>query len=133
MYNLLIKRLLLLTFITAGFISICMPSFASTGSINSTCVQEKLAALEASSGGRLGISATSTYQRIQYRANEPFPFCSTFKVMVVSDILKQSMTNSHLLQEKIIYTKKDVDSSKYSPITKNHIANGMTIAELDER
>lgn len=132
MYNSLVKRLLLVTIVIVSLISFCIPSFANTQPIKSASIQEKLAALEASFGGRLGISAinTANNQRIQYRAEERFPFCSTSKVMGVSAILKQSMTNSHLLQEKIIYTKKDVDSSEYSPITKKHIANGMTIGEL---
>jgi beta-lactamase class A len=98
-----------------------------------TSIQQKLAALEASSGGRLGIYAINTMnnESIQYRAEERFPFCSTFKMMGVAAILKQSMTNKHLLQQKIKYGKEDIDIV-WSPITdtEKHIADGMTISEL---
>jgi beta-lactamase class A len=126
-------RSLLLPLTTAlFFISACIPAFASTQEIKLASVQKKLEALEASSGGRLGISAidTANNTHIQYRADERFPFCSTSKVMVVSAILKQSIADSHLLQQKITYTEKDVDSSGYAPITKTHVVSGMTIGEL---
>lgn len=126
-----VKRLLLI--ITAIFFaSVSMSLFADTQEIKSTSIQKKLEELEVSSGGRIGISAINmaNNSRIQYRAEERFPFCSTSKVMSVAAILKQSMTDSHLLQQKITYSKKDVDSAGYSPITKNHIADGMTIGEL---
>jgi beta-lactamase class A len=111
------------------FISTC---FASTQQINLTAIQKKLANIEVASGARIGLFAINTADNsiYQYRGNERFPMCSTSKVMCVSAILKKSMTNSDLLQQKIRYTQKEVDSSGYAPITKNHIADGMTIAEL---
>jgi beta-lactamase class A len=114
----------LVLFITTFIISI-------TAFANET-IQSKLASLEASSGGRLGISAidTSNNMSIQYHADERFPFCSTSKIMSVSAILKQNMIENNLLEQKITYTKKDTDLSGYAPITKNHIASGMTIGEL---
>jgi len=113
---------LLLVVIPLSFVSICMPVFAS--------VQEELAKLEASSGGRLGISAIDTANnvRIQYHANERFPMGCTSKVMGVSAILKRSMKNEQLLQEKVIYQKEDLLA--WAPITKKHLADGMTISEL---
>ena len=111
------------------FISTC---FASTQQINLTAIQKKLANIEVASGARIGLFAINTADNSIYqdRGNERFPMCSTSKVMCVSAILKKSMTNSDLLQQKIRYTKQEVDSSGYAPITKDHIADGMTIAEL---
>jgi beta-lactamase class A len=111
------------------FISTC---FANTQQINLTAIQKKLANIEVSSGARIGLFAINTADNtiIKYRAKERFPMCSTSKVMCVSAILKKSMMNSDLLQQKIRYTNKEVDSSGYAPMTKNHIADGMTIAEL---
>lgn len=93
-------------------------------------IQEKLAALEASSGGRLGVTAINTANntRIEYRGDERFPFCSTFKVMGVAAVLKQSMTNKNLLQDRITYTAGDVVT--YSPVTEKYIDSGMTVSEL---
>ena len=92
--------------------------------------QVKLAALEASSGGKLGISAINTgnHQRIQYRAEEHFPMGCTSKVIGVSAILKKSMTERELLKEKITYQKEDLTT--WSPVTKNHLVDGMTVSEL---
>ncbi len=128
MYYSLFRRLLLL--VTVVFVSVCRPSFADTQPINPTSIQEKLATLETSSGGRIGISAinTANNMRFQYRAEERFPICSTNKVMGVSAILKKSMTDNHFLQQKVIYKKDDL--VVYSPMTKKHLADGMTIAEL---
>ena len=91
---------------------------------------EKLAALEASSGGRLGISAINTgnNQHIQYRANERFPMGCTSKVIGVAAILKMSMTNKQLLQEKVKYKKEDL--TNWTPITEKNLVAGMTVSEL---
>ncbi len=125
------NRLLSIIFILIAFLSANMPVCASQYStIESTSVQQKLAKLEASSGGRIGVSAVNTAnnQTIQYRAEDRFPIQSTFKVMGVSAILKKSMTDSHLLQQKITYKKQDLVF--WSPITEKHFTHGMKISEL---
>ncbi len=98
-----------------------MPAFAGA---------KTLAELETESGGRLGVSAINTAndQRIQYRANERFPTASTFKMMGVAHVLKMSMTQSDILQEKIMYTKQDLQA--WSPITQKHIVDGMSVLDL---
>jgi len=104
----------------------------SAQQIKSSLVQQKLAELESSSAGRLGISAINTANntRIEYRAEERFPFCSTGKIMVAAAILKQSENNPALLQKQIMYSQKDVDKSEYAPITKEYVDNGMSVGEL---
>ncbi|MBI5447321.1 MAG: class A beta-lactamase [Gammaproteobacteria bacterium] len=104
--------------------------FVQAGQVEMTSVHKKLAALEASSGGRLGICAinTTNNQRIDYRAEERFQIQSTFKVMAVAAVLKQSMTDNKLLQEKVNYTKHDLVF--WSPVTEKHLNEGMTIAQL---
>jgi beta-lactamase class A len=126
-----LKYSLLLTAITVTVINICMPSFAaSTQQIKPASIARKLAELETSFDGRIGILTinTANNQRIQYRADERFPIQSTFKVMAVSAILKQSMTDKHFLQQKVTYKKQDLVF--WSPITEKHLADGMTISEL---
>lgn len=125
-----LRYALLLVVITISFVGPCMSVLASTQQIQPSLIQKKLAELEASSGGRIGVSAinTANNRRLQYRANERFPMGCTSKVIGVSAILKKSMTNNSLLQQKMTYTKKDLTS--WSPITKKHLADGMTIAEL---
>src|SRR6185437_6091427 len=97
-------------------------------------IQAKLAKLESSSGGRIGVYAidTANNRKIEYRGSERFAFCSTSKVIVVSAILKKSENIPTLLQKTIKYSQKDVDKSGYAPITKKYINNGMSVAKLCE-
>lgn len=126
MYRSPLARPFLLIIITI-LMSTLIPAFANTVQ---TTIEERLAALEASMDGRIGVFAmnTANNQHIQYRASERFPVQSTFKVMAISALLKQSMTDKHLLQQKITYSKNDL--VYWSPITEKHLAEGMTIAEL---
>jgi beta-lactamase class A len=107
-----------------------MPTFANNQKANA--VNNALAKLEASANGRLGLSAINTGNgmRVHYRANERFPFCSTFKVIVAAAILKKSETDKDLLTKRIRYSNDELDKSGYAPITQKQIASGMTIAEL---
>jgi len=93
-------------------------------------IQQELAALETSTGGRLGVFAINTANQdtIQYHANQRFPFCSTGKLMVVGAILQKNMSNSDLLKQNISYNKQDLIT--YSPITEQHIPQGMTVSGL---
>ena len=121
-------KLGLLVVFTVTFYSACIFSHTATP----ISIQKDLAKLESSSGGRIGLFAINTANNtiIQYRANERFPLCSTSKVMAVVAMLKQSMKNSHLLQQKIVYTQKEVDASGYAPETSKHMTEGMTIGAL---
>lgn len=120
----------LLIVMSISFISICLPMHATAQQLKSISIQKKLAALEHASGGRIGISAINTANntRLHYRANERFPMGCTSKVMGVAAILKKSMSDHSLLQQKMIYTQKDL--TNWAPITEKHLSEGMTIAEL---
>jgi beta-lactamase class A len=89
-------------------------------------VQDQLKALEADWGGRLGVFVldTANGRQISHRADERFPLCSTFKVMLAAAILAKDGP----LQQRIRYASSDMVS--YSPITEKHIDGGMTVAEL---
>lgn len=95
-------------------------------------IQQQLANIEAASGGRLGVWAfdTKTHMKIAYRATERFPFCSTFKVMVVAAILKHSMSAPDFPQKRIFYTQQEVEAFEFTPISKDHVRDGMTVKEI---
>ena len=92
--------------------------------------QAQLAKLERTLVGRLGVFALSTANgtQLSYRANEYFPMCSTFKIFLTSAILKRSTQIDGLMQQRIKYQQSDLVT--YSPITKKHIKNGMTVTAL---
>ncbi|MYM24361.1 class A beta-lactamase [Duganella sp. FT135W] len=88
-----------------------------------------LARLEKESAGRLGVAALNTAdgRTVLHRADERFPFCSTFKMMLSAAILSREPA---LLKKRIAYDKSDLVS--YSPVTSKHVGEGMTVAELCE-
>ncbi|WP_114811696.1 class A beta-lactamase [Paraburkholderia kururiensis] len=96
-------------------------------------VRDALAALERTSGGRLGVCAIDTEgggkaRAIGYRADERFAVCSTFKVVLAAAILARSLDVPGLMQRRIRYTKQDL--AHYSPVSSKHVRDGMTVAEL---
>lgn len=93
-------------------------------------VQQKLEALEKSTGGRLGVALINTADdsQIVYRADERFAMCSTSKVMAAAAILKQSESDKTLLNQRVEIKKSDLIN--YNPIAEKHVNGTMTLAEL---
>ncbi|HEX8404883.1 MAG TPA: class A beta-lactamase [Duganella sp.] len=87
----------------------------------------RLVQLEAASGGRLGVAALNTAngRQILHRADERFPFCSTFKMMLSAAVLAREPS---LLEQRLRYDKDELVT--HSPITEKHLDGGMTVAEL---
>lgn len=125
-----LRRSLLLTALALPLAGLCAP--ARQNDATSRAIRQQLAELERASGGRLGVCAINRADgsRILYRADERFAFCSTFKAMAVATVLKQSMSDSNLLQRRLTWTKAELDQLGWSPITAKHVADGLTVAEL---
>lgn len=126
------RRSLLLVAIYSPLATYSPSSSASVSNISSRTAQEELKRIESAARGRLGVSALNMANdnRVEYRAEERFPLCSTFKVMVAAAILQRSASETPLLQKRIRYTREQVEKSGYGPVTQKHVADGMTIAEL---
>ncbi|MDR3502417.1 MAG: class A beta-lactamase [Legionella sp.] len=115
----------------SSFFIINIHSFAAIQkTAQSQSIQKKLAKLEASSKGRIGIYVinTANHTHLGYRANERFPTGCTSKVIGVAAILHQSMHDSALLSQKISYSKKDL--TNWNPITEKYRSSGMTVEQL---
>ena len=123
------RRSLLLAIAATPLLALVMPSQAA-GMQDTTSGPAALAALESASGGRLGVAALNTADGtwLRYRADERFALCSTAKLLVASAILARSQHDPALLQRRIHYPSDALVA--YSPITKPHIVDGMTVAEL---
>ncbi len=104
-------------------------SWATQGDAT-VAAQAKLAKLERTLSGRLGIFALNTANgtQLSYRADEYFPMCSTFKVLLASAILKRSTQIDGLMYQRIKYQQSDLVT--YSPITERHVKDGMTVSAL---
>ncbi len=125
-----LRSLILLGMIANPFMHGCTHWFMENQ--KPALVRKKLEALEASSGGRIGLSVVNAANEmpIQFRAYERFPFCSTVKTVIVGAILKKSEVDHQLLQERVLYKEADIKESGYAPITAKYLNSGMTIAEL---
>lgn len=93
--------------------------------------EKRIAALETRLGGRLGIAALDSgrSRRLEHRASERFPMCSTFKFLAAAAVLHRVDEKQEQLTRFIPYTKADL--LEYAPITKEHVTEGgMTLADL---
>ncbi|MDN0086630.1 class A beta-lactamase [Yersinia nurmii] len=122
-----LRRSLLLAGITLPLANLAFPSWAKSAGQS---LSEQLAALEEKAQGRLGVSLINTQsgKELQYRGNEAFPFCSTFKLVLAAAILRKSMSQPALLEKHITYSEADLLS--YAPIARENLGKGMTVAAL---
>lgn len=110
-----------LTFLTAPLAALAAP----------VAGDPLLAALESRSGGRLGVYAVDTASglEIAHRAHEPFPMCSTFKLLLAGAVLARVDAHNEDLARVAGYGDADIIAN--SPVTKAHLAHAsMTVAQL---
>jgi beta-lactamase class A len=85
---------------------------------------DRIAAIEAREGGRLGVVAldSASGRRLEHRADERFPMCSTFKALAAAAILKRVDAGTERLDRQIAYGPSDL--LDYAPVSKAHVAEG---------
>lgn len=86
--------------------------------------------LEERFDARLGIYAvdTGTGRTVRYRANERFAYGSTFKALAAAAVL--DATTDAELEQVVRYSADDLVD--HSPITEQHVAEGMTLRAVAE-
>ncbi|WP_280846183.1 class A beta-lactamase [Streptomyces sp. SAI-119] len=96
-------------------------------------VAARLRALEERYDARLGVFAhhVPTRRSVRYRADERFPMCSVFKAVAAAAVLRDLDRHGEVLARRIHYTEDDLVIPG-SDRTAEHLAEGMTIAELAE-
>ena len=89
-------------------------------------LERQLAALEQQHQGRIGVALyhPDTGLSYGYRAEERFPFASTFKALLAAAVLQRSEFDPQWLQQVVHYRAEDLLS--YAPITRPHLARGMS-------
>ena len=98
---------------------------------------QALRALEARSGGRLGVAVldTGSGARLLHRADELFPLCSTFKLLLAAHVLFCVEQGVEGLEWRVTYPASAL--VPHSPRTAPHAeganpGGGMTVAQLCE-
>lgn len=86
--------------------------------------------LEKRFDARLGIYAidTGTGRTVRYQADERFAYASTFKALAAAEVLDE--TTDAELEQVVRYSADDLVD--YSPITEQHVAEGMTLRAVAE-
>ena len=117
----MVRGLLVLAFLAGS------AAFAENDAAN------RIAAIEARVGGRIGVAAldTSNDKHLDYRSGERFPMCSTFKFLAAAAVLKRVDEKKEKLERFVPYNAKDI--LEYAPVTKEHLKEGgMTLGALCE-
>lgn len=92
---------------------------------------DRFTAIEKRVAGRLGVAAinTASGRRIEHRAAERFPMCSTFKFLAVAAVLKRVDGKQENLERRIAYGQADL--LDYAPITRQRVGEGgMSLSDL---
>ncbi len=84
----------------------------------------RIEAIERNLGGRLGVAVldTGNGQRLEHRAGERFPMCSTFKLLAAAAVLHRVDAQEDQLSRVIPYTKADL--LEHAPVTSKHVDEG---------
>src|SRR5436190_190217 len=117
-------------------LSVVLPAFLLVASQPQVSAQDNradqlFARLEARTNGRIGISAidVSTNRRIDYRSDERFLMCSTFKVLAAAAVLKRVDQGREKLDRFVPYGEAQLLT--YAPVTRAHVKEGgMTLEAL---
>jgi beta-lactamase class A len=92
---------------------------------------EEFANLEKRTGGRIGLVAmdAAANKRVEYRGQERFLMCSTFKVLAVAAVLKRVDEKKEKLDRFVPYGEAQL--LIYAPVTRAHVKEGgMTVEAL---
>ena len=92
---------------------------------------QSFAALEDKTKSRIGVAGldVSTKRRVEYRADERFLMCSTFKVLAVAAVLKRVDEKKEKLDRFVTYGEAQL--LEYAPVTRAHVKEGgMTLEAL---
>lgn len=89
-----------------------------------------LSDLEARHGGRLGFAAldVGSGRRVLWRAQERFPFCSTFKPFLAAATLERVQREEEQLDRAVRITRADM--VPHAPTTEKAVGRTLTIREL---
>jgi beta-lactamase class A len=110
---------------------ICAIALAASTASAAGNARDRIASIEARTGGRIGVAAldTGSGKRLDYRAEERFPMCSTFKFLAAAAVLKRVDEKQEKLERFVSYDSKDI--LEYAPVTKTHLKDGgMTLGAL---
>lgn len=102
----------------------------SRPALGAATAEAQLQAIEAGTGGRLGVSvAGEGIAPLSWRADERFPLCSTFKVLSTAAVLARIDAGTEQLDRAL--PLRETDLLSYAPVSRkaHEQGRGLTVAE----
>src|SRR5437773_3515082 len=104
---------------------------AASTPVSTSDFANRILSIEKRIGARIGVAALDTggSKRLDYRSEERFPMCSTFKFLAAAAVLKRVDGGQEKLDRFVSYDARDI--LEYAPVTKEHLKDGgMTLGAL---
>jgi beta-lactamase class A len=105
---------------------------SSAAALDHRSVDRALAALEREYDATVGVVATDTVtgDTVAYNDDRRFGYASTIKVFAAAQFLRSVPADAR--DEVVHWTAADVAAAGYSPVTEQHVADGLSYARLAE-
>ena len=109
-----------------------LPSPVAAPDLATPEVESALADLETRYDARVGLSVldTGSGATLDHRADERFGYASSLKAFAAAALL--DATDDTGLDRVVTWTQADVDAAGYSPLTSQHVADGLPLQQLAE-
>lgn len=126
------RTLFFLCLIGLAVLAVNSASLRAQPAVTSESLPRALAALEQSSGGRLGVAVLDleSGEVTGVRVAERFPMCSTFKAFLAAAVLQRVDAGQESLDRRIAVPAKPLLVN--SPVTERHAGGEITVRELCE-
>src|SRR5215472_15243655 len=115
----------------ALFVTASQSSALQSENTGETHFANRIVSVEQRTGARIAVAAleTGSGKRLDYRSEERFPMCSTFKFLAAAAVLKRVDGRQEKLDRFVSYGAKDI--LEYAPVAKVHLKDGgMTLGAL---
>ncbi|KQS17613.1 class A beta-lactamase [Frigoribacterium sp. Leaf186] len=109
-----------------------LPSPIAAPDLATPEVEAALVDLESRYDARVGLSVldTGSGATLDHRADERFGYASSLKAFAAAALL--DATDDADLDRVVTWTQADVDAAGYSPLTSQHVADGLPLRQLAE-
>ncbi|MGO2862932.1 MAG: class A beta-lactamase [Brevibacterium sp.] len=103
-----------------------------TRAADQAAIESELTDIEDAHDARVGVHALDTGDgaTVQHRENERFGFASSIKSLAVAELLANSTPEQ--LDEHVTWTKDDVEKAGHTPVTSEHLEEGLPLRDLAE-
>lgn len=114
-----IKGMMAVTFM---FLTLCsLPAFPDDAQTLQANFKQQMKELEDTYGGQLGVAVwdSNTGVQLQYRGNQRFALCSTFKFLLTAALLAKVDDKEESLDRVVTYDSSNL--LEYAPVTRKHL------------